>query len=429
MVEFVDVVNVGLFAAALRMATPVALTALGGIFSERVGIVNIGLEGMMLTGAFCGVAVSFFTGDPWLGVLAAVLTGGLLGLLHAVLVVRFVGNQIVSGVAINIFAMGFTAFMSQVFWGSRGASESVQGVREISIPFLKDVPLLGQIIGKHTPFVYLMLLVTILSYVLLFRTPFGLRVRAVGEHPAAADSAGVNVFGTKYLCVVLSGMLAGLGGAFLSLGHLNLFAWGMTGGRGFIAMAAMIFGKWMPFGAFWASLLFGFSDALQMRLQALGLLPSQIILSIPYILTVAVLAGAVGRAVPPSDYKPYVKERTHGKPRRRRSWRRPFSSALRSSSYPRTSLVKQLHYRRQMSSAFAPLPMVGLKGQMMSASRLEGSGHSLIRSTLTIPSPFSHLHPTTLSPSQRKGNPRRPGLLALCLRAGSEAKNHHRRRT
>jgi len=307
-VNFFDVFNVGLLAAALRMATPIAFASLGGIFSERVGIINIGLEGIMLTSAFSGVAVSYFTSNSWLGVLAAVLVGGLLGLFHAVLTVKFGGNHIVSGTGINIFATGFTAYMSQIIWGSRGASESVRGLKAVSIPLLKDIPVVGGIIGTHTPLVYILLVVTLISHIVLFKTPFGLRIRAVGEHPAAADTAGVDVFRIKYLCVMVSGMLAGLGGAFLSLGHLNLFAWGMTGGRGFIAMAAMIFGKWMPFGAFGASVLFGFADALQMRLQALGLLPPQIILTIPYVLTVAVLAGVVGKAVAPSDYKPYVKE-------------------------------------------------------------------------------------------------------------------------
>jgi len=308
MVELIDIINVGLFAAALRMATPIAFASLGGIFSERVGIVNIGLEGMMLTGAFTGVMVSYFSGNPWLGVLAAVLVGALLGFIHALLTIKFIGDQIVSGTGINIFAMGFTAYMCQILWGSRGASESVQGLKAISIPLLKDIPIIGNILGSHTPLVYLMLILTVLSYIVLFKTPIGLRIRAVGEHPSAADTAGINVFKIKYLCVTVSGMLAGLGGAFLSLGHLNLFAWGMTGGRGFIALAAMIFGRWMPFGAFGASLLFGFADALQMRLQALGLLPPQIILTIPYVLTIAVLAGVVRRAIPPSNYKPYVKE-------------------------------------------------------------------------------------------------------------------------
>ncbi len=307
MVEFLDIINVGLFAATIRMATPITFASLGGIFSERAGIINIGLEGMMLTSAFAGVATSYFIGNPWLGVFAAIIAGGLLGLIHGFLTVTFAGNQIVSGTGINIFALGFTAYMSQTIWGSRGASESVLGLGEVSIPLLRDIPIIGDIIGTHTPLVYLMLIITVVSYIVLFRTPIGLRIRAVGEHPAAADTAGVSVFGTKYVCVIVSGMLAGLGGAFLSLGHLNLFAWGMTSGRGFIALAAMIFGKWMPFGALGASMLFGFAYALQMRLQALGLVPSQIILIIPYVLTVAVLAGVVRRAVPPSDYKPYVK--------------------------------------------------------------------------------------------------------------------------
>jgi len=308
MVEFLDIITVGLFAATLRLATPIAYGSLGGLFSERAGIVNIGLEGMMLMGAFAGVTVSYFTGNPWLGVLGAILAGGFLGLVHGLVTVKFAGDQVVSGTGINIFALGFTAYMSQVIWGSRGASESVQELPTISIPLLKDIPIVGEIIGTHTPLVYLMIIITVVSYIILFKTPLGLRIRAVGERPEAADAAGINVFKTKYLCLIISGMLAGLGGAFLSLGHLNLFALGMTGGRGFIALAAMILGKWMPFGAFGASVLFGFADALQMRLQALGLLPPQIILTIPYVLTIAVLAGVVGKAIPPSNYKPYVKE-------------------------------------------------------------------------------------------------------------------------
>jgi len=307
-VELIEIIDVGLFAAAVRMATPIASAALGGIFSERAGIINIGLEGMMLTGAFAGVAASFYSRNPWLGVLAAVLTGGFLGLLHAFLTVRFVVDQVVSGTGINIFALGFTAYMSQVIWKSRGASDIVPGLDAISIPGLSNIPVIGDIVGTHTPLVYLTFMIMVLSYVILFRTPIGLRIRAVGEHPAAADTAGINVYRTKYLCVVISGMLAGFGGAFLSLGHLNLFVLGMSGGRGFIALAAMIFGQWMPYGAFGASLLFGFADALQMRLQSMGLLPPQIILTVPYVLTIVVLAGVVRKARPPSNYKPYVKE-------------------------------------------------------------------------------------------------------------------------
>jgi ABC-type uncharacterized transport system permease subunit len=311
MVSIIDIVNVGLFAAALRMATPLVYASLGGIFSERVGIVNVGLEGMMLTGAFSGVLVTFYSENPWLGVLAAVLVGGLLGLLHAVLTVKFAGNQIVSGAGINLLALGFTAYMSQTVWGSRGASQRVQNLGAIPIPFLKDIPVVGDTLNtlfSQSPLFYVMLIVVVLSYIILFKTPLGLRIRAVGEHPAAADTAGINVYRTKYLCIILSGMLAGLGGAFLSLGQLNLFVLGMTGGRGFIALAAMILGGWKPFGALGASLLFGFTDALQIRLQSMGLLPSQFMLAIPYILTVVVLAGFVRKRIPPSDYKPYEKE-------------------------------------------------------------------------------------------------------------------------
>jgi ABC-type uncharacterized transport system permease subunit len=308
MTEIFDLITVGLFASAIRMATPIAFAALGGIFSERAGIINIGLEGMMLTCAFGAVAATHFLGNPWLGVLAALIIGALLGLLHGLITIKFVGNQIVSGTGINILALGLTAYMSQIIWGSRGASDAVQGIDPISIPILKDIPIIGEIIGVHSPLVYILILAVAISYIILFKTPFGLRIRAVGEHPAAADTAGVNVFKIKYYCLIISGMLAGFGGAFLSLGHLNLFAWGMTGGRGFIALAAMIFGGWMPLGAFGASLLFGFSDALQMRLQTLGILPSQIILTIPYILTIVVLAGIIGRVTPPSDYKPYKRE-------------------------------------------------------------------------------------------------------------------------
>ena len=308
MVNLLDVINVGIFAAALRMATPIVYAALGGMFSERVGVVNIGMEGMMLTSALGGVTVSYYTGNPWLGVAAAVAIGGLLGLIHAVVTVKYAGNQIVSGTGLNILAMGFTAYMSQILWGSRGASESVAGIKDITIPVLSDVPIIGPIIGTHSPLVYLMPVVTVICYIILFRTPLGLHIRAVGEHPTAAETAGIDVVKIKYMGVIVSGMLAGLGGAFLSLSHLNLFARGMTGGRGFIALAALIFRKWMPFGVLGAGLLFGFADALQMRLQSLGILPPQIILMIPYVLTVAILAGMVGRARPPSDYKPYKRE-------------------------------------------------------------------------------------------------------------------------
>ena len=308
MVTISDFISVGLFAAAIRLATPIIYAGLGGMFSERVGIVNIGLEGTMLISAFAGVVTSYYTGNPWIGVLVSIITGGLVSLILAVLTIRYAGDQIVCGTGINILALGFTSYMTQIIWGNRGASDGVQGISDIAIPIVKDIPVIGPIFGTHSPLVYLMPLVVYASYYVLFRTPFGLRIRAVGEHPVAAETAGVDVIKIKYTGVIISGLLAGLGGAFLSLSHLNLFTRGMTGGRGFIAMAAMIFGKWMPFGILGSGLLFGFADALQIRLQSLGILPPQIILMIPYLLTIAILAGVVGKAVAPSDYKPYKKE-------------------------------------------------------------------------------------------------------------------------
>ena len=308
MVSIFDIVNVGLFAATLRMASPLIFASLGGIFSERAGIINIALEGMMLTGAFSGVFVTYVVGNPWVGVFVAILAGGLLGLIHGILTIKFAGDQIVSGTGINIFALGFTAYMSQIVWGSRGASQSVQGLGTVTIPLLADVPFVGDAVGKQTPLVYIALIAVIASYLILFKTPSGLRLRAVGEHPGAADTTGIKVYRTKYLCVIASGMLAGLGGVFLSLGQLSLFVNGMTGGRGFIALAAMILGGWSPFGALGASLFFGFADALQIRLQSVGALPSQIVLTLPYILTIIVLAVFARRRSAPSDYKSYEKE-------------------------------------------------------------------------------------------------------------------------
>lgn len=308
MVTVTDFINAGLLAAGIRLATPIVYAALGGMFSERVGIVHIGLEGVMLTSSFAGVVASYYTGNPWIGIIVAVLTGGLISFVHAVLTIKYVGDQIVSGTGLNILALGFTSYMTQIIWGNRGASDSVQGIADITLPIIKDIPFIGKVIGTHSPLVYLMPFVTYACYYVLFKTPFGLRVRAVGEHPTAAETAGVDVIKIKYIGVILGGMLAGLGGAFLSLSHLNLFTRGMTGGRGFIAMAAMIFGKWMPFGVFASGLLFGLADALQIRLQSLGILPPQIILTIPYLLTIAILAGFVGKAKAPSDYKPYKKE-------------------------------------------------------------------------------------------------------------------------
>jgi ABC-type uncharacterized transport system permease subunit len=288
-----------LLAATLRISPPIVLASIGGTYSERTGIINIGLEGMILMGAFAGVVGSHFLGNPWIGVLCAVLAGGALGLLHAVLCIQFKANQVVSGVGVNILALGLTTLLLQVIWGNRGASDPVPGIKSLSIPVIRDIPVLGDIIGNQNPLVYIMLAIVVVAWVVMFRTPFGLRIRAVGEHPEAADTVGIHVHRIQYMCVTVSGMLSGLGGAYLSLGWLNLFSQNMSAGRGFIALAANIFGKWNPAGGFGASLLFSFTDALQMQLQGIGI-PIQFIQMIPYILTILVLASAVKRAVPPA---------------------------------------------------------------------------------------------------------------------------------
>ncbi|MGE5576175.1 MAG: ABC transporter permease [Syntrophothermus sp.] len=287
--------------ATVRMATPIALAAMGGAFAERAGVVNLGLEGMILTGAFAGVLGSYISGSPWLGVLFAVLAGGLMGWLLAVFAVRLKADHVVSGVGLNIFALGLTTWLMQVIWKSRGTSEAVAGLKEISLPLIKEIPVVGVVLGTNSPLVYLMLILVALGWVLLFKTPWGLRIRMVGEHPEAADTLGIGVHRIQYLCVILSGGLAGLGGAYLSLGQLNWFSMNMSAGRGYMALAANIFGQWNPLGGLLASFLFSFTDALQMRIQASGIpWPNEVIQMLPYLLTVAVLAGAVIRSRPPA---------------------------------------------------------------------------------------------------------------------------------
>lgn len=301
--KFMDVtVYIALVVSTLRMATPLILASLGGVFSERSGVVNIALEGIMLIGAFTAMLVSHLTRMPWFGVLGAVVSGVAVAAIHAVVSIKYRANQVVSGVAINIFALGFTGFMLRRVFEHAGQSPPVPKIVDWTIPVLEKVPVLGQMIGRHTPFVYIAVFIVVLSHFVLFRTALGLRIRAVGEHPRAAETVGIDVFKIRYMCVLASGVLAGLGGASLSLGFLSQFQENMTGGRGFIALAAMIFGKWTPSGALAACLLFGFADALQILSQTLGivLVPREFLLMGPYILTMAALAGVIGKAVPPA---------------------------------------------------------------------------------------------------------------------------------
>jgi len=287
--------------ATIRMATPIALAAMGGAFSERSGIINIGLEGMILTGAFCGVLGSYVTGSPWVGVAFAVVGGGLMGAILALFAIRLKADHVVSGVGLNILALGLTTWLMQGLWKNKGTSVSVNGLPVVSIPGLRDVPIIGTILGTHSPLVYMMLILVFLGWVVMFKTPLGLRIRMAGEHPEAADTVGIDVHAVQYFSVILSGCLAGLGGAYLSLAQLNWFSMNMSAGRGYMALAANIFGQWNPLGGLGASFLFAFTDALQMRIQTSPVkLPSDIIQMLPYILTILVLAGAVIRSRPPA---------------------------------------------------------------------------------------------------------------------------------
>jgi simple sugar transport system permease protein len=293
--------SINTFVAAIRISTPIALAAMGGAYSERAGIINIGLEGMILFGAFGGVLGSFVSGSPWLGVLSAMVFGGFLGYVLALFTVKFKADQVVAGVALNIFSLGATTWLMQVLWGSRGSSPNVNGLGEISVAVLKSIPIMGKLFGTHCPLIYLMFILVFAGWIVLFKTPLGLRIRIIGEHPEAADTLGIGIKKIQYFCVISSGMLAGLGGAYLSLGHLNWFSMNMSAGRGYMALAANIFGNWNPFGGLLASYLFAYTDAVQMRLQGLNIgIANELIQMLPYILTILVLTGAVIRSRPPA---------------------------------------------------------------------------------------------------------------------------------
>ena len=303
-----DVV-VALLAIAVTKATPLTLGALSGVFSERSGVVNIAIEGIMLSAAFFGFIAAVQTGSLGVGLGAALPTGGLMALLHAVLSIRFRVDQIISGTVINILAVGLTGFFNRQLYATGAAS--TQGVfPQVRLPLLQDLPILGPVLFRHQPLTLLAIVLVFLSHWVLFRTRWGLRTRAVGEHPLAADTVGIDVVRRRYANVVLGGLLAGLGGACFTLESVPHFEPLMTNGRGFIALAAMIFGKWTPIGAWGAALLFGVTEALPVALQIQGFnVPFQLVGMLPYILTIVVVAGAVGRATPPAAVGvPYVKD-------------------------------------------------------------------------------------------------------------------------
>ncbi len=299
----------GLLRSTLQKAVPITLGALSGILCERAGVVNIAIEGMMLTGAMVSALVGSLT-NLWVGLIAGVLAGGLLALVHGVLSIRYKTDQIVSGTVINIFATGITSFLSAKFLQKYQDLNNPGIFPNWEVPVLSKIPFIGPILFDHNLFMYALFAFLFLIHFGLFYTRWGLRVRSVGEHPQAADTLGINVFRTRYISVILGGMMAGFGGAYFTLGSVGRFDEVMTAGRGFIGLAAMIFGNWKPFGAFGAGLLFGFADMLATKLAILGIkIPSEFLLMAPYIATMIVLAGVVGRGqVPAADGKPYEKE-------------------------------------------------------------------------------------------------------------------------
>ena len=301
---------VGMLSSSVVRATPIALAALCGVISERAGVTNIGIEGTMLFAAQVSVIVGTTTGSLWAALLAALLTGGIVAGLHAFLVIKFKVDQIISGTAINILGSGVTSFVSSRFLEKNIDALNNSGtLPSISIPLLSKIPVLGPVLFENTPIVYLTIILVAVLHVVLFYTPWGLRTRAVGEHPKAADTLGVNVYLMRYINVIFGGMFAGLGGAYFTIGSVGRFDEVMTAGKGFIGLAAMIFGKWTPIGAYTSSLIFGFADSLQVKLQILKVgIPPEFLLMAPYIVTMIVLTGVVGKAVAPAaDGQPYEK--------------------------------------------------------------------------------------------------------------------------
>ena len=307
---FFGLFTVEVFYATVRMASPIALAALGEVYLEKSGILNLGLEATMLMGAFFGVLGSAFSGSAFVGVLTAMAAGALTGLLFGFLVITMRANQIVTGAALNIAALGMTSFLSRVIFGVRSLPVQVQGVKPLTIPILSDIPVIGRILFDQTPLVYFTYFMVIVMTFVLYRTTWGLKIRSVGEHPRAAETLGISVLGWRYGCVLLGGALGGIAGSILSLAQLNTFVDNMIAGRGFIALAAVIFGRWNPVGAAVAALVFGAADALQMRVQAFSLnVPSDLLLLMPYLITlVGVIIFRSRAAAPVALTKPYEKE-------------------------------------------------------------------------------------------------------------------------
>jgi len=300
-----NILSIAFLAQTIRITVPYALASIGGVFSERGGVVNIALEGIILNGAFCATVGTYYTGNPFVGIICAVAGGLITALIHALVTINVKADQIVSGIAINLFAVGVTKFVLQIVFHSSSNSDRIPGLPHLKLPLISSSPVLTQVFGN--PLVLLTILIVIVSHFVIFKTRFGLRLRSVGENPEAADTVGISVSFYRYCGLLTSGALAALAGAWLAFDQ-HSFTDGMSAGRGFIALAAMIVGKWTPLGAASACLLFGFAESLQIQLQGVGI-PTQFVQMIPYIATIVVLAGFIGRATPPAaDGIPYEKE-------------------------------------------------------------------------------------------------------------------------
>ncbi len=296
-------------AASLHLATPLVLAALGEIFAERAGVLNLGIEGIMLLSGLSAFAIATNAQSVWLGILAGIATGALLGLFFAFMTVTRRADQIVTGLAFLILSSGAAIYFYRIIFGSRSLLPQIEPLSQLEIPLLKDIPILGPVLFNQTILTHLMLVLVVVCVLVLWRTPFGLRITAVGEYPAAADALGINVIAVRYACLVIGGALMGLAGAYFPLAELGFYSNSMIGGRGFIALALVVFGRWNPLLALAGGLIFGAADALQIRLQLIQSgIPSQLMIALPYILTVLVILVGRARQSPSALTIPYVRE-------------------------------------------------------------------------------------------------------------------------
>lgn len=304
-------VMIGLLAATFRMATPLLLASLGQIFTQLSGVLDLSVEGMVLSGAFWGFVAAFFTGSVWIGLLVGMLAGLLAALLMAVLSVSLQANQAIVGIMLTLMLAGLTFFMNKLIFGGAYIPPKTEGFQELYFPYLSDLPIVGAVLFRQNLLVYLAFILVPISSLVLYRTTYGLKVRAVGEHPRAADSVGISVYGIRYSAILLGGVMAGLSGVFLTLAYTNLFTDNISAGRGWLAVALVFFGKWRPSQVMFGALLFGFVNALQLRMQTMAsdLVAFQLLLMLPYLLAILVLTGVARNATGPAAFcLPYARE-------------------------------------------------------------------------------------------------------------------------